>query len=217
MPFSDRRDEAGARRARNSPRRPRISKAPEERRQEIVETALELFAEKGYEDTTMQDISDRMNVSPGLCYRYFRSKSELFAAASEYYAAKAMEELRTPGGDGLPARERLALFLRQIFEYVSRHREFEANYRREEELRAGRLDRFARETAEVMQPILEQGVEEKVFHCSDVPRTARFLVFGLIHTFHDEVPAADTEAYILEFRTFMEDVFSRMLQIEPEE
>ena len=35
----------------------RISKPPEVRRQEILDTAMELFAEKGYEDTSMADIA----------------------------------------------------------------------------------------------------------------------------------------------------------------
>ena len=82
MSFSNTQDEQPRRRARNSPRRTRISKEPEERRQEIIETALTLFSEKGYENTTIQDISDRMNVSPGLFYRYFKSKTEIFAATS---------------------------------------------------------------------------------------------------------------------------------------
>ena len=38
----------------------RISKPPEVRRQEILDTAMELFAEKGYEDTSMADIARRM-------------------------------------------------------------------------------------------------------------------------------------------------------------
>ena len=78
------------------PRRTRIVKDPEERKQEIIETALKLFAEKGYEYTTMQDIAERMNVSQGLCYRYFKSKAEIFAASSDYYARKAVEQIKLP-------------------------------------------------------------------------------------------------------------------------
>ena len=35
----------------------RVSKPPEERRQEIMDTAMRVFAEKGYEQTTMRDIA----------------------------------------------------------------------------------------------------------------------------------------------------------------
>lgn len=214
MPFSNTPDERPKRRARNSPRHTRISKEPEERRQEIIETALELFSEKGYENTTIQDISDRMNVSPGLCYRYFKSKTEIFAATSEYYAMKAVEQLKVPISKNTSALEKLSLFIQQIFEYVMRHKEFEANYHEETEIRASRLDHVANEMTAIMIPIIEQGITENVFHCEDVKRTTKFLVFGLMHTFHDEIPNDDTGDYIVLFRDFMREVFSDVLKIE---
>lgn len=201
-------------RARNSPRRTRISKEPEERRQEIIETALELFSEKGYEDTTIQDISDRMNVSPGLCYRYFKSKTEIFAATSEYYAMKAVEQLKVPTSKETPAIEKLSLFIKQLFEYVMKYKEFEANYHEETEIRASHLDHVASQMVEILLPIVEQGIEENVFHCTDVRRTTKFLVFGLIHTFHDDIPDTNTEDYIVIFRKFIQDVFSDSLKIK---
>ncbi|HEX5724596.1 MAG TPA: TetR family transcriptional regulator [Longimicrobiaceae bacterium] len=43
----------------------------------ILETALELFRERGYEDTTMRAIAERAGVALGSAYYYFRSKEEL--------------------------------------------------------------------------------------------------------------------------------------------
>ena len=54
--------------------RVRIIKDPEERKQEIIEAALHLFSQKGYEHTTIQDIAKYLNISQGLCYRYFNLK-----------------------------------------------------------------------------------------------------------------------------------------------
>lgn len=63
----------------------RISKEPEVRKQEILDAAMELFNEKGYEATAMTDIAKRVGVVSGLCYRYFSSKHELYQAAVEAY------------------------------------------------------------------------------------------------------------------------------------
>lgn len=63
----------------------RVSKPPEERRKEILNTAMKLFTEKGLEATSMRDIASEMNVVPGLCYRYFESKQELFEEAMNEY------------------------------------------------------------------------------------------------------------------------------------
>lgn len=64
----------------------RITKAPEERRKEIIDTAIKLFYEKGYEKTTISDIAKEINVAQGLCYRYFPSKEMLFDCAIDQYA-----------------------------------------------------------------------------------------------------------------------------------
>ena len=64
----------------------RITKLPEERRKEIIDTAIKLFYEKGYEKTTISDIAKEINVAQGLCYRYFPSKEALFDCAIDQYA-----------------------------------------------------------------------------------------------------------------------------------
>lgn len=65
---------------------PRITKAPEERRQEILDTAMKLFYQNGYEKTSIADIAREMHVAQGLCYRYFPSKEILFDTAVQEYA-----------------------------------------------------------------------------------------------------------------------------------
>lgn len=69
----------------------RISKDPQERKQEILDTAMKLFLIKGYNETTMADIAKEMNVVKGLCYRYFDSKQKLFEAAMEEYVKNCSE------------------------------------------------------------------------------------------------------------------------------
>ena len=68
----------------------RISKEPEVRRQEILDTAMSVFMEKGYEAATMRDIAAAMHVVPGLCYRYFESKQMLYDTAIEQYGKRRM-------------------------------------------------------------------------------------------------------------------------------
>lgn len=71
----------------------RVSKPPEERRQEIIDTAMRVFCEKGYEKTSISDIAKEMHVAQGLCYRYFPSKEALFDAALDQYAEQQVQAL----------------------------------------------------------------------------------------------------------------------------
>jgi len=68
----------------------RISKDPEVRKKEIIHTAIEVFLEKGYEKTAVSDITNRINVSQGLFYRYFTSKEEIFDIALDEYVKEGI-------------------------------------------------------------------------------------------------------------------------------
>lgn len=77
----------------------RITKEPEVRRQEILDTALRLFGEKGYEKTSIADIAKAIGVAQGLCYRYFPSKEALFDSAIDQYADILAERFAGFGGN----------------------------------------------------------------------------------------------------------------------
>ncbi len=63
---------------------PKVPKAYlEARRAEILEAAVKCFIEKGFHNTTMQDIYKATNLSPGAVYNYFRNKEDIVAAAVE--------------------------------------------------------------------------------------------------------------------------------------
>jgi AcrR family transcriptional regulator len=55
----------------------RITKNPDERKEEIIDTAQKLFIEKGYAETKISDIVKKLKVSQGVFYYYFKSKEEI--------------------------------------------------------------------------------------------------------------------------------------------
>lgn len=61
-------------------------KQPDVRRQEILNGAIRVFAKNGYDKTTIAGIAKELNISQGLCYRYFPSKEDIYHAAIEKYA-----------------------------------------------------------------------------------------------------------------------------------
>ena len=95
-----------------------------------------------------------------------------------------------------------------------KHKEFEAGYHEETEIRASRLDHVANQMVAIMIPIVEQGVQEGTIHCEDISNTTKFLAFGIIHTFHDKIPNEDAEGYIVRFHSFMKKVMADVLKIE---
>ncbi len=100
----------------------RITKHPEERKQEILETALRLFEEKGIQKTSMNDIAETMGVAKGLIYYYFRSKEELVAAVVESFSEGVEKEIRTLlSMEGLSFHTRLAQVVKVFFLSIQEH------------------------------------------------------------------------------------------------
>lgn len=62
------------------------------RKQKVIETAHQLFIEKGYLATSVQDILDGSGISKGTFYNYFPSKSELFIAIFRSFYKQINEE-----------------------------------------------------------------------------------------------------------------------------
>jgi AcrR family transcriptional regulator len=60
----------------------RKEREKERRRQQIIVAAKRVFSDKGFNKTTMEDIADEAELSPGTLYLYFKNKEELYASLS---------------------------------------------------------------------------------------------------------------------------------------
>lgn len=71
----------------------------EARPAEIAAAALDVFAEKGFTATRLEDIAARAGVSKGTVYLYFENKEALFKAAVEAVMTPAIEAAEALAGD----------------------------------------------------------------------------------------------------------------------
>lgn len=62
-----------------------MTKPAAERRREIIDAAVKLFAERGYQETTVQDIAAAADVATGSVYIYYASKDALLHAINERF------------------------------------------------------------------------------------------------------------------------------------
>jgi AcrR family transcriptional regulator len=66
--------------------RPRFDKLPLHRRVHILDTAGRVFAERGFQDASLNAILDQAGVSKGAAYYYFDSKEDLFWTAVQHFS-----------------------------------------------------------------------------------------------------------------------------------
>jgi AcrR family transcriptional regulator len=90
----------------------------------IIETAIKLFASKGFSSTSIQEIATESGISKGAFYLYFKSKEDLLLSIFQYYYEQIRSRLEELKAKNLHPRE---LFIEQLvsqFIEVSRHKEF---------------------------------------------------------------------------------------------
>lgn len=62
------------------------------RREQLTEAAVKVFAERGFNGTTTKDIARAAGVSEGILFKYFKTKSELYATIFEFEAEQIYEK-----------------------------------------------------------------------------------------------------------------------------
>jgi TetR/AcrR family transcriptional repressor of nem operon len=80
----------------------------------VIDSVVKLFWERGYEATSMKNISEATGLLPGSLYAAFGSKRELFLTAIDSYFAESMDSLQALlSGEGTPLER-----LRELFMYA---------------------------------------------------------------------------------------------------
>lgn len=94
------------------------------KRQLIMDTAIELFAEKGYEATSIQEITKHCGISKGAFYLDFKSKDELILAIIDYIISNFGMKIDRVVNSAVDGEHKLFLYYSSIFEFVNSHRSF---------------------------------------------------------------------------------------------
>ncbi|WP_315795356.1 TetR/AcrR family transcriptional regulator [Paenibacillus sp. BIC5C1] len=157
------------------------NKHPEQTLQQILNVAAQLFTEKGFEKTSIQDIIVALGMSKGAVYHHFRSKEEILDAVMEQqfnYSTQMLDQLVT-NTRTTPAREKLV----QILEYVVSDQQ------------AHSLDHVLR--TQIKNPVfIVRGIQQAVR--IDAPVIAAILREGITDgSIHTEDPEACAEVFMM--------------------
>lgn len=86
----------------------RIIKEAEERRNEILDAADELFFQKGFDGTSTNDILNKVGIARGTLYHHFKSKEDIMDALIERYRVGMLDGAQKIASDkGIPVVERI--------------------------------------------------------------------------------------------------------------
>lgn len=100
-----------------APRTPRWERRKESRHAELLAAAIDLFVERGFAATRLDEVAARAGVSKGTLYLYFQSKEDLFkAVVTETLVPLLANFERSLAAANTSNAERLALFFRVWWE-----------------------------------------------------------------------------------------------------
>ncbi|MCR8643383.1 TetR/AcrR family transcriptional regulator [Paenibacillus sp. N1-5-1-14] len=86
----------------------RVVKEAEERRNEILDAADQLFGQKGFDGTSTNDILEKVGIARGTLYYHFKSKEDIMNALIERYSVRLLSAAQKIGVDkGISLNERI--------------------------------------------------------------------------------------------------------------
>src|SRR3990170_8655512 len=94
-----------------------------DRREEILQASLHLFATKGFHGTSMRDIARSADITEGLIYHYFENKRDLFRAIIDEYSFLPLLRTLPQLAEQLDLRALLIVLARGFFDVLRQNTE----------------------------------------------------------------------------------------------
>ena len=162
-------------------------KDPEIRRAEIMDAAMLLFMEKGYTNTTTQDIVDKVNISRGLLYYHFKNKEDILYCLVERYSENLLRDIHViVNDDDKTAIEKIRAFIDATIISTDNVSAEGTELQKTVDLEENRymLDKLSHKLIEKLtiyfERIINQGIAEKEFSVKYPSETAEFLMTAYV-------------------------------------
>lgn len=155
-----------------------------ERKDHILNTAEEVFAQYGFDEARMDDIADRSGLSKGAIYWYFKKKDDIIGALLQRVFQRSINSMRAAAERPLGVLDRLAIIGEQTsrdFQSMAKLMpvvlEFYAVALRQRKVRK-HLAAMYDETLSILVPLIEEGVRSGELDNVD-PRQAATMMLGI--------------------------------------
>lgn len=185
------------------------NKYPEETINQILTVALNLFMQKGYEQTSIQDIINELGgLTKGAIYHHFKSKEEIWQAVIDH-AFKGVDEMLSGIRDdkGLNGLEKLRKISQASLDNAARNElaSVGPNLLRNPKLLAAQIENILEKAVPVyIQPIIEQGMRDGSIRTEYPRELSEVLVILTNIWLNPEVIEASPEMMLHKVRFFDE-------------
>ncbi len=154
------------------PTRPALRARYERRRREVIATAAHLFAQRGYQETSMSELTEATGLAAGGLYHYIESKDQLLISICDELLDPLLERAREIVAEPAPPAEQLRALLHAWLAHIASHRDHMLVFaqerhviEREPQWRRVRGQRKAFE--QLLDDVLARGEADSSMHFAD--------------------------------------------------
>lgn len=152
-------------------------------REKLIDIARQLFAHKGIENTTMNDIAIAAEKGRRTIYTYFKNKRDIYNAVIESESDIVLDKLTETANLPLPADQKLMEFIFQRFEamkdLLNRNGSLRAGFFRDVRKVERARKAITPKEISILQQILQEGVDTGLFRIKHVDKTAMVMLLSL--------------------------------------
>jgi AcrR family transcriptional regulator len=174
-----------------------LRKEAEERKNEILDAAEELFSRKGFDGTSTNDILEKVGIARGTLYHHFKSKEEIMDALIERYSDRLIRAAREIAADrSIPVVERLIRAVMALhLSGGSSHEIMGHIHKPQNALMHQKIQRIIfREVPRILTEIIRDGMEQGIFRTPFPYECMEMVVIYATAVFDgDLIPLTDEE------------------------
>ncbi|WP_050180513.1 TetR/AcrR family transcriptional regulator [Domibacillus robiginosus] len=166
----------------------RVTKKAEERRNEILDAAAELFGQKGFDGTTTNDILEKVGVARGTLYYHFKSKEEIMNALIERHTDLLLGAAKEVAADkNIPVTERIIRVVMALNISGGNDKEImEHIHKPQNALMHQKIQKvIINEVPPILTDIIREGIEQGLFS-TPYPYECMEMVVAYTNTIFDE-------------------------------
>ncbi len=153
-------------------------------REKIIKSATRLFSEKGFYNTSTDEIAEIAGISKGLIFHYFLSKEELYCSVLNENEIKLERRLKKAIKNTKSAKEKLTRTLEALFSYFIKNKAV-LGFFFTEVVGLEKASKFKeekkKERLKILKEIIDEGIEKKEFKKVDSKKVTQFFL-GVIES-----------------------------------
>ena len=153
-----------------------------DRKSQILEAAFEVFINKGYSKTTMDDIVESSGLSKGALYHYYKNKKDLFLSLIDHWEIYTFKNFYKKESNDIKASDTLRAFGQNVLETLGNKKyayiaeiEFWSLSNYDQDIK-DRSQRLYDKLLNLFEKVVKKGIKQGEFKELDIRKTAMIIL-----------------------------------------